>query len=69
MNPITHGMIGWIISQPLRSRNDRRLVTLAAVTPDIDGLGIFLGIEYYTKLHHTFGHNIFFGFILSLFFS
>lgn len=66
MSPITHGMIGWIISQPLDKRRDRIFVTIASLLPDFDGAGVVISIEYYSKYHHMFGHNIFFGILLYL---
>jgi inner membrane protein len=66
MSPITHGMIGWIISQPLEKRKDRILVTASALLPDFDGAGAIISIDYYSKYHHIFGHNVFFGLILVL---
>jgi membrane-bound metal-dependent hydrolase YbcI (DUF457 family) len=66
MTPITHGLIGWIASTPLKERKDRAFVTIASLIPDFDGMGAIIDIEYYSKYHHIFGHNIFFGFILVL---
>ena len=65
MSPITHGMIGWIISQPLEKRRDRILVTVASLLPDFDGAGAIISIDYYARYHHIFGHNLFFGLLLS----
>src|SRR5437016_4637804 len=41
MNPITHLLIGWCTAcvHPGLDDRERTLVTLAAVVPDIDGLG------------------------------
>lgn len=61
MTPITHGLIGWISSTPLSERKDRALVTIAGLIPDLDGMGALIDIEYYSKYHHVFGHNILFG--------
>ena len=66
MSPITHGMIGWIISQPLEKRRDRIIVTAASLLPDFDGAGAIISIDYYARYHHIFGHNIFFGLLLAL---
>ena len=66
MSPITHGMMGWIISQPLDKRRDRILVTSASLLPDLDGAGALISIDYYARYHHIFGHNIFFGLFLCL---
>ena len=66
MSPITHGMIGWIISQPLAKRRDRIIVTAVSLLPDFDGAGAIVSIDYYARYHHIFGHNIFFGLLLTL---
>jgi inner membrane protein len=65
MSPITHGLIGWLVSQPLSNRKDRVITTSAALLPDIDGAGIIISIDYYSKYHHVFGHNLLFGLLLS----
>jgi inner membrane protein len=59
-------MIGWLISQPLEKRRDRLLVTAASLLPDFDGAGAVISIDYYSRFHHVFGHNVFFGLILLL---
>ena len=67
MSPITHALIGWTLSQPLTKKRDRCLATVAAIVPDIDGLTLLGGVDLYHEFHHTFGHNIFFGFMFSAF--
>jgi hypothetical protein len=64
--PRTHGLIGWLIAQPLPERRDRVLVTAAAVLPDLDGLPILWGLGAYDRFHHTFGHNLFAGLAVTL---
>ncbi len=64
MTPVTHGMIGWLIAAPLKSRRDRIFVTAASLLSDLDGLGLLVSIEFYGKYHHTFSHSIFFGLLL-----
>lgn len=66
MSPITHGLIGWTIAQPLTSRRDRVLVTIASVVPDIDGITLLGGVDLYHEYHHTFGHNVFLGLAFAL---
>ncbi|RZA06075.1 MAG: hypothetical protein EOP11_11230 [Proteobacteria bacterium] len=66
MSPITHGIIGWLIAQPLAARKDRVLVTAAALVSDLDGLSLLLGQEAYGTFHHTFGHNLLFGILSSI---
>ncbi len=73
MSPITHFLSGWAVANTTTlSRRERMIVTLAAVLPDIDGLGVVWDVlsrgnefEFYQRYHHVFGHNIFFGLILS----
>lgn len=57
VNPIVHAGIGWLASQPLKSRRDRILVTCAGVVPDIDGLSILGGVEAYGEYHHVLFHG------------
>jgi len=73
MSPITHFLSGWAVANamPLNKR-ERMLVTLAAVAPDIDGIGVVWdvlsrsgGVEFYQRFHHVFGHNIFFGLLFA----
>ena len=66
MTPITHGLLGWCLSQKLEHRKDRIVITTASLLPDLDGVGAIISIDYYAKYHHVFGHNIFFGLLLSL---
>lgn len=73
MGPGSHLQIGYLIANAASlNTRDRRLVMLAGVAPDVDGVvGIFdivregrlLDCSYSTfhALHHTFGHNVFFG--------
>ena len=53
MSPITHALTGWLLSQPLPETRDRRLVTLAAVIPDVDGLPLLAGQEAYATFKAT----------------
>jgi hypothetical protein len=43
MNPVTHLLVGWgVANTAVLERRDRALVTIAAVIPDVDGLGILV---------------------------
>ncbi len=66
MAPITHALIGYLVSDSLPSRRDRIWVTIAAVIPDLDGLSALGGEELYGEWHHTFGHNVFFAIAFAL---
>ncbi len=70
MNPITHGLSGWVIGSALNlDRRDRGLLTLAALAPDLDGAGLLVDIaagnlhghrEYWEAWHHVGAHNLVF---------
>jgi inner membrane protein len=69
VNVIEHFFIGWCVanlSTELTPR-ERMLVTVAAVIPDIDGLGMLVEIPtrntshpllWWTEYHHVLAHNI-----------
>lgn len=75
MNPATHFFAGWLIANMDHlERRDRALVTLGAVIPDVDGLGILFDIasrdqgralDFYSQYHHVLAHNVFFGLLLA----
>jgi inner membrane protein len=69
MNPITHLFIGWCTAciDPRLDDRERTLVTLAAVVPDIDGLGLIpevltrdtpRAVFWYSDYHHVLAHNL-----------
>lgn len=72
MNPITHLLTGWCLAElvlPQRPMRDKALVTLAAVAPDIDGLGAVAELAtrntshpllWWTEYHHVLAHNLLF---------
>src|SRR5687768_902141 len=71
MNPITHLLTGWCLAEtaPALTRREKTLVTLAAVAPDLDGLGLIAELAtehtrrpllWWTEYHHVLGHNLLF---------
>jgi hypothetical protein len=77
MSPITHLLASWIVAAKTTDNlRDRRLVTLAGVAPDLDGLGILFDIAngsfargqvyYYPEYHHWLGHGLPAALILSV---
>jgi LexA-binding, inner membrane-associated putative hydrolase len=77
MSPITHFLTGWLVANASGQmhRRERAMITLAAVAPDLDGLGVvadFLTrssehpLNLYSDYHHILGHNIGFGIVLAL---
>src|SRR5271154_7104833 len=69
MSPLTHLVASWIVAAKTTDNlRDRRLVTLAGVAPDLDGLGIFAdyakgaytsgNFHYYQEYHHMLAHGL-----------
>lgn len=75
MNPVTHFLTGWVIANvDDLDRRDRAIVTLTAVIPDVDGLGILaniaskdqeMGLHLYGQYHHILTHNLFSGLFIT----
>ncbi|MCP3104466.1 metal-dependent hydrolase [Myxococcus sp. K15C18031901] len=57
MSPIVHAELSWLVSQGLRERRDRVLVTCAGLAPDLDGLTLLGGEEWYARYHHVLFHG------------
>ncbi len=71
MSPVTHLLASWIIAaKTTNNPRDCRLVTLAGILPDADGLGMVVDVVnnafrhtddffYYGKYHHWLWHGAF----------
>jgi hypothetical protein len=71
MEPVTHLLMSWVVAaKTTNNPRDCRLVTLAGVLPDADGLGFFVDVarnairgtddyDYYQRFHHWYLHGIF----------
>lgn len=57
MNPIVHAELSWLLAQRLEARRDRVLVACAGLAPDVDGLSILGGGEWYARYHHLLFHG------------
>lgn len=70
MSPIAHFVGSWLVATAVvNNPRDRRLVTLAGILPDADGLGIVVDVAkhfvtgqelnflYYQKFHHVWCHG------------
>lgn len=57
---VGHGQVGWFLARGcgLEAR-DRKLVTVAAMLPDLDGLSILGGYDLYFRAHHVWLHSVF----------
>jgi hypothetical protein len=58
VSPFNHAMLSWLAAQGLPERRDRRLVVLAGVAPDLDGLSVLGGLANYGRWHHVVTHNV-----------
>jgi inner membrane protein len=76
MSPGAHLLASWLLANGAGlERRERRLVALAGVLPDLDGLGVLVDIgngwrgtesDFFSKYHHLYGHNLMTGLGLSL---
>lgn len=66
MSPLVHAEVGWLLAQPFARRRDRVAITLAAVLPDLDGLGLLGGEDLYAAWHHRLCHGVFAAVITAL---
>ena len=76
MSPITHLFISWSAASCFKiDKKDRILATIAGVVPDIDGIRIGYDLlmkenghvlDLWSRYHHTLGHNIGFGLLLTI---
>lgn len=75
MSPVTHFLTGWVLANAGDlNRRDRAVVTLAAVVPDVDGLGIVTEILtrdsrhpllWFSQYHHAL-HTLLFALFVSV---
>jgi len=70
LSPATHYLLGWLVANANGfTRPERAAITLAAVVPDLDGLGIIpelltrhsaRPLNWFSDYHHWLGHNLWF---------
>lgn len=68
MSPVTHFLAGWLIANSADlNRRERAMVAIAAVIPDVDGLGLIAEVAtknwerpltWWSDYHHVLGHNL-----------
>ncbi|MGB9699695.1 MAG: metal-dependent hydrolase [Thermodesulfobacteriota bacterium] len=76
MHLATHLMLGWTVANiKYLERRDRGLVTLGGIIPDVDFVGLFIGLifkdkdwalHWHTQYHHVLAHNFFFALLISM---
>src|SRR5215471_6905005 len=79
MSPETHLLASWLIAAKTTDNpRDCRLVTLAGIMPDVDGLGLIVDViskafghptNFYQELHHWLLHGAFGAMLVSLLFT
>lgn len=57
MSPIIHYGLGWLCSARLTEKKHRAVVALAAVLPDVDGVGLLISEDLYVAWHHRLAHG------------
>jgi hypothetical protein len=68
MSSGSHPLASWLLANAMGfEHRERRIVALAGLAPDLDGLGYlidryneFVGVDsfYYQQFHHVIGHNL-----------
>ncbi len=67
MDPLNHALIAWVIANSFNvDLRTRRFCLLAGVIPDIDGIPVLFDEQLFQAVHHTFGHTLLFGVLVSL---
>ena len=74
MSPVTHFLTGWILANSANlSRRERGIVTIAAVAPDVDGLGVLPEmltrhsahpLLWFSTYHHSL-HSLLFSLVVA----
>lgn len=67
MSPVVHGLLAWLLACLVCNRRlDRRLVVIAGVAADLDGVFVLFSSDLYITYHHTFGHTFVLGLPIAL---
>jgi len=62
VSPLIHGLIAWLLACLVSDRVlDRRLIVIAGLAADVDGVFVLLRPDLFVAYHHTFGHSFVFG--------
>jgi len=58
MSPVAHGLFAWLLAMLfLKKPQDRNLVVVAGISPDLDGFHILYDMESFYATHHALGHD------------
>jgi len=70
MSPLHHFLIAWMVANAFKvDVRTRRFCLIAGVIADIDGAPILFSEDLFESVHHTFGHTLLFGVLVSLVFA
>lgn len=62
VSPLVHGLLAWLLACLLSDRPlDRRLIVIAGLAADVDGVFALFNADLFLSYHHTFGHSFVFG--------
>ena len=77
MTPGPHAMMSWLPASFVDwTRRERLIVSLAGISPDLDGFGWLVdrvnrlrgeASFFYEEYHHYYGHNLFFAILVAVF--
>lgn len=75
MSPGAHLLSSWLLANSFQLRQrERRIVTIAGLSPDLDGIGWFVdranillgnSSDYFFQYHHVLGHNLLASFVIA----
>lgn len=67
VSPLVHGLIAWLFACWLSDRPlDRRLIVIAGLASDVDGVFVLFRQDLFVTYHHSFGHSFVFGLLVAL---
>lgn len=67
MSPLHHFLIAWMVANAFKvDVRTRRFCLITGVIADIDGLPILFSEDLFKSVHHTFGHTLIFGIVISV---
>jgi hypothetical protein len=67
MSPLHHFLIAWMVANAFKvDVRTRRFCLIAGVIADIDGAPILFSEDLFESVHHTFGHTLVFGIVISI---
>lgn len=66
MSPLIHGAVGWLIGHRHPDKRVRVTTAVAAVIPDVDGVGLVVSEDLYVQWHHKLCHGAAFAVVVAV---